>query len=350
MYPPIFNPFARAKTSVLSLPNYIEQNMNWLAKYKLVEHPTYAKGIASVGAMYIVNCYPNIQPNQIQDLIDFASWNCILDDFIEKGTVSSDLSQLTAFLYALKYTCEESNCSNPIDFELLIDSSMTQALVDLKTRMLHWATPSQIHHLMTTLGHFISGLCWESTLRNSGKTPDLNLFCAMRTANAGMYMANAMAQCVNNTCLTIEEQANPILQAMTKCILFVLVLDNDIYSYKKELLSNLPFTNIISVFKLINPDQSEEEAIKNTIELRNQCLLCYQALRKKYTHMGDKMALYFQGLEDIISGNLIFGYTNDRYKLPGEDNLAISFSTTIETPITPPTSIPSILWWWSFLK
>src|SRR5690606_26017372 len=175
------------------------------------------------------------------------------------------------------------------------------------------------YNLMKSLTSFISGLCWESSLRNSGHVPNLNIFCAMRTANGGMYMANAMAQCVNNIDLTVDEQTDTMLQVITKCILFVLVLDNDIYSYKKESLSNLSYTNIISVFRALKPDEDEESLVKSAVELRNQCLLCYLALREKYPYMTDKMSLYFKGLEDIISGNLVFGYTNDRYKIPDKN-------------------------------
>ena len=344
----VFNPFRMPEAQPVN--NYIQESAYWLQRYKLVINDTHAKCIASVGAEYIANCYPAIKPYQAQDLIDFASWVCILDDFIERESLTEDISQLMIFLNVVRYVCEEPNYARPSDFAFFKDCCLTKALVDIKSRIKTWASPSQVHNLMTSLSHFISGLGWETSLRACGGPPDLNTFCAMRTNNGGMYMANALAKCVNNIELSNAEQADPIIQVITKSILFVLVLDNDIYSYNKELSSGLPYSNIIDVFQLEYPESDKQNPLSRTVELRNQCLMCYLALRTKYPYNSEKLSLYFQGLEDIISGNLVFGNSNERYKVSDIDAPELTVSKTFEKNIFPPDNIPSIAWWWSFLE
>lgn len=99
----IFNPFSSPKINTQNIDNYIEQSMCWLKKYKLSKNDTYARGIANVGAGYIINCYPSIKSGQIQDLIDFASWNCILDDLVENGKLSKDHNKSNIFLSLIEY-------------------------------------------------------------------------------------------------------------------------------------------------------------------------------------------------------------------------------------------------------
>ncbi|WP_232288940.1 terpene synthase family protein [Burkholderia oklahomensis] len=214
--------------------DYVDRTAGWLIQRGLVDCDGHARALAGVGAHYMKCCYPGIQPDQMQDFSDFAAWNCLLDDFVEKGPLSADLPRLTHFLKSIGYLCEASNYIRPSDFGFDGGYRIAESLIDVKVRINAWTSPAQIDRLMRATSHFMSGLAWEAAFTKIGDAPDLNVYCAIRTANVGMHMANALAECVNDVAMTPAERANPVIQVLTQCILFVLVIDNDIYSHHKE--------------------------------------------------------------------------------------------------------------------
>ncbi|SMG02187.1 Predicted BioA alternative protein [Burkholderia singularis] len=309
-------------------------------------------------------CYPDIAADRMRDLIDFAAWNCLLDDFVENGPLSNDLPGMTHFLKSIGYICDTSNYLCPSDFGFDRDYRIAKALVDVKSRISAWASSVQIHNLMCATSHFMSGLAWEVAYTNMKQTPDLNTYCAIRTANSGMYMANALAECVNNVELTPAERACPEIQALTQCILFVLVIDNDLYSHHKEKSGCAAFPSMIDILMHSRGSKDTHAALLEALDLRNQCMRCYLALKAKCRRsFGNRLDIYFKGLEDIISGNLVFGSTCARYAAPGSpqflgttnapyvraDSIQIPVADALDLPVSPPRHIPSIDWWWTLV-
>ncbi|WP_226383246.1 terpene synthase family protein [Burkholderia mayonis] len=345
--------------------DYVDRTASWLIQQGLVDSDGHARALAGVGAHYMKCCYPDIQPDQMQDFSDFAAWNCLLDDFVEKGPLSADLPRLTHFLKSIGYLCEASNYIRPSDFGFDGGYRIAESLIDVKVRINAWTSPAQIDRLMRATSHFMSGLAWEAAFTKIGDAPDLNVYCAIRTANVGMHMANALAECVNDVAMTPAERASPAIQVLTQCILFVLVIDNDIYSHHKEKNDGAAYPSIIDVLARSHDDRDPDAARSDALDLRNQCLLCYLALKKKCQQsVGLRLDRYFKGLEDIISGNLVFGSTCPRYTAPGSpqflgntnvrhvrsDSIQIEVVDTLDCPISPPRHIPSIGWWWSLLE
>ncbi|MFG7126761.1 terpene synthase family protein [Burkholderia pseudomallei] len=341
---------------------HIARTSEWLIRSGLVGSDAHARALAGVGAHYAMCCYPDIAADRIPDLADFAAWNCLLDDFAENGPLSGELAALTHFLKSVEYICGASNYRCPSDFGFDHGYRIAEALVDVKRRISAWASFAQIRNLMSATGHFMSGLAWEAAYASLRQVPDLNTYCAIRTANSGMYMANALAECANDVELTPAQRACPRTEALTQCILFVLVIDNDLYSHHKEKNGRAAFASMIDVLMHSRGSEDAHAALLEALDLRNQCLRCYLALKAKCRlTAGDRLDLYFKGLEDVISGNLVFGSTCARYAAPGSpqllgttnarhlrpDSVQIPVVEALDVPASPPRHIPSIAWWWT---
>lgn len=324
---------------------------NWLQKLHLTQSDQQAESIANAGAYFTGLSYPDIKPAQIQDITDFCSWVCLLDDAGEDYLIHRNLPELITFLTRLKYICEESDYQNPSDLGLFNDHPIVNSILDLKTRLRVWVEIPQLNHLMKAVGYFTSGIQWENAIKIQREYPDVNTFCVMRMASGGMDIPFALAQCVNNVQLTIKEYTHPIIQILTKSLSLAALLDNDIYSYEKEKASDSQYNNnIIQVYLNSYPDLAEEEAISKAICLRNQILLLYQVLKEKYYDLYKSISLYFKGLEDVLSGNLIFCSTNKRYKIANDQKgREFTIIQNDQQEINPPKDIPSISWWWSLL-
>ncbi|WP_228452213.1 enoyl-CoA hydratase-related protein [Chryseobacterium sp. c4a] len=326
----------------------LQESIGWLKQYGLIQNEYQA---ANAGTYFTALSYPDIKHFQVRDITDFCSWVCLLDDVGEEVPLHKNLPDFINFFTSLKYICEEPSYQNFSHLGLLPESPIVNALLDLKARLSSWAGIPQINNLMKAVGYFVSGIQWENAYKIQNKYPDLSTFCAVRMASGGMDIPFALAQCVNNVQLSTLESNNPVIQVLTKSIAFAALLDNDIYSYEKEKAYNTGYyNNIIQIYLITYPDLNEEQAISKAIDLRNQILLLYQSLKQKYPYIYEPNALYFKGLEDVISGNLIFCSTNKRYKVAndqkGRDFIIIS---TYEQSINPPKEISSILWWWSLL-
>lgn len=337
----------------------------WLTQFGFVGGNAHALALASVGEHYVKCCYPGVEAGQIQDLVDFATWISLLDDFVEKGPLSINLSGMTHFLKSVGYICEAPNYLRSADLGFDRDNRLAEVIIDVKSRISAWTSYEQIRNLMFATSHFISGLVWESAYTNMRKTPDLNTYCAIRMENSGVYIAHAIAECVNNVELTQAERSSPGIQALTQCILFVLALDNDIYSHHKEKNDGAAFPSVIDILMYSHRSQDPDLAFMDAIELRNRCMLCYLKLKDKLKHtIGNRLDMYSKGLEDIISGNLIFGSTCARYAAPkspqflGEtnalyvrpDSIQVPVVDTLDIPMSVPRHIPSIAWWWKLLE
>ncbi|WP_336961882.1 terpene synthase family protein [Chryseobacterium contaminans] len=329
----------------------ITDSMDWLKKYQLTTGEHQTENTANAGACFTALSYPDIKYFQMRDIIDFCSWVCLLDDVGEELLLHNSFPELINFFSGLKYICEEPNYEKPAHLSLFYENPMINALLDLKSRLSIWAEIPQINHLMKAVGGFTSGIQWENAFKIQNKYPDLTTFCAMRMTSGGMEIPFSLAQCVNNVQLSIMEYTNPVIQILTKSLSFVALLDNDIYSYEKEKGSQTTYcNNIIRIYLISYPDLSEEQAISKAIDLRNQILLLYHLLKQKHPYIYESTALYFKGLEDVISGNLIFCSSNKRYKV-ANDKKGHDFKIIQDGKqnIIPPKDIPSISWWWSLL-
>ncbi|MDN3693140.1 enoyl-CoA hydratase-related protein [Chryseobacterium tructae] len=326
----------------------LQESIGWLKKYQLIENGYQA---ANAGAYFTALSYPDIKNFQVRDITDFCSWVCLLDDVGEEILLHKSLPEFIISFTGLKYICEEPSYQNFSHLGLLPENPIVEALLDLKARLSSWAEIPQINNLMKAVGSFTSGIQWENAYKIQNKYPDLTTFCALRIASGGMDIPFALAQCVNNVQLSTLESNNPVIQVLTKSIAFAALLDNDIYSYEKEKASNTGYyNNIIQIYLITYPDLNEEQAISKAIDLRNQILLLYQSLKQKFPYIYEPVTLYFKGLEDVISGNLIFCSTNKRYKV-ANDQKGRDFTITrnCKQYINPPKEISSISWWWSLL-
>ncbi|WP_185247455.1 hypothetical protein [Chryseobacterium bernardetii] len=328
----------------------IQDSMGWLKKYQLISDEHQAEHIANAGAYFTALSFPDIKHYQVRDVTDFCSWVCLLDDVGEELLLHSSLPQLINFFSGLKYICEEPDYQNLNHPGLFYEQPMINAFLDLKSRLSNWAGIPQINSLMKAVGGFANGIQWENAFKIENKHPDLSTFCAMRMTSGGMEIPSALAQCVNKVQLNTIELTNPVIQILTKSICFVGLLDNDIYSYEKEKASDVYYNNIIQIYLISYPYLSEEQAISKAIDLRNQILFLYHLLKQKYHYIYEPIALYFKGLEDVISGNLIFCSTNKRYKV-ANDRKGHDFTIVKngKQDINPPKDITSISWWWSLL-
>lgn len=330
----------------------IIDSMGWLKKYQLVADEHQAENIANAGSYFTALSYPDIKYFQVRDITDFCSWVCLLDDAGEELLLHNSFPQLIHFFSSLKYICEEPSYQNPTHLGLSTENPIVQALLDLKSRLSNWAGIPQINRLMKAVGSFASGIQWENTFKIQNKYPDLTTFCAMRIASGGMEIPSALASCINNVQLSMSEYTNPVIQVLTKSVSFVALLDNDIYSYAKEKASDSGYyNNIIQIYLISYPDLGEEQAISKAIDLRNQILFLYHLLKQKYQYICEPISLYLKGLEDVVSGNLIFCSTNKRYKV-ANDRKGYDFKIIqrCEQSMSPPKDIVSISWWWSLLE
>lgn len=339
---------------------------DWLMLNTLSPHKKHANIIAQVGVDYISCCYPDIQPRRMQELSRFAAWNCILDDFVEQGDLHKSSGELIHFLSCLKYICEQEHPYPQPNLGIMEGQPLVAAITEMKKQMGREGNSVAMRNLMSCTSHFISGLIWEIATNIQGCPLDINTFCALRTHNSGMYMAIAMAEYASDIVLSSEERANPILQAACKSLMLVLIIDNDIYSYAKEHSGEHGATsNILDVFQRTK-ETDLQGALQYTITLRNQSLLYYQRLRSRYWPEPDiRMATYFRSLENIISGNLVFGNINARYSTSDQTSSrttehgphtlrfsggAIQIVKTWTSDSQLSHTIPAIAWWWSWLE
>lgn len=287
----------------------LSSNIMWLQNADLIKRYEHAELVARTSSEYLQNCYPNIANYAFHDFVDFASWNCLMDDIMEKSNgLFKSWEDKVEFLSTLKFICEH-DLERTGEFEG--KGALINSFVDVKGRIKKHIPEENYSYIMYSLNHFLSGIIWEISSNYTKKGITLDSYCMIKTKSVGVLMAYSLSLALHNIKPDAKLMSGKPFVVMMNCILFVMTIDNDLYSFNKEKDGKEKIFNIIDVIQH-NMHVDLYQATSLSISLRNKYLHKYILLKNELSSHSN-IENYAACFESLIAGNVYFGSSCQRY-------------------------------------
>ncbi|WP_419793234.1 terpene synthase family protein [Serratia fonticola] len=287
----------------------LSSNILWLQNIGLIKRYEHAELVARTSSEYLRCCYPNIANCAFHDFVDFASWNCLMDDIMEESNgVFKSSEDKVELLCTFKFICEHDLERTE---EVEEKFALINAFIDVKSRIKKHISDENYYYIMYSLSHFFSGIIWEISSNYTKKRITLDYYCMIKTKSVGVLMAYSLSLALHNIKPDAKLMNEKTFVIMMNCILFVMAIDNDIYSFNKEKNGKEKIFNIIDIIQhTMHVDLHQATAL--SISIRNKYLHKYILLKGELSsHPNIKN--YAACFESLIAGNIYFGSSCQRY-------------------------------------
>ncbi|MFG6201211.1 terpene synthase family protein [Nonomuraea sp. JJY05] len=219
------------------------------------------------------------------------------------------------------------SCGRPLESPtaglLPPENPFTGPVIDLAERLHSLATPTQRRRLVDAHLSWYLGVAGERAARQQQLTPTLNDYLYTRLLYVAGFSTIAWLQVSQLDDIPDTEINFPAVHALTEMASMVAALDDDLFSYGKELWhasrhpqTTGPILNLVDLYQ--SYDQcSREEAQRRVVALRDRILARFTEVRDLVLP-GAVQALrrYLSDLTCLIRGNYEWGIEVGRYTNP----------------------------------
>ncbi|MEV7416095.1 terpene synthase family protein [Streptomyces sp. NPDC089919] len=236
-------------------------------------------------------------------------------------------------------------------------NAFTSAVTDLATRLHRLASPAQCQRLVAAHRTWFLGVAWERAARREQLVPTLDDYLFTRLMNVAGFATLSWFQISAVETIPDGEITDPAVQAVTEMACMVAALDDDLYSYGKELWfarrrdgGEAPFPNSVRLYEH-HERCTLEKAQRHVAELRDRILHRFLDVAAAVrTSASPVLNTYVDNLTHLIRSNYEWGVRAGRYTNPdGRHPRAIALIPTLTgTPgaVGAPPGLPSVAGWW----
>ncbi|WP_172387777.1 hypothetical protein [Streptomyces sp. MNP-20] len=292
--------------------------------------------------------FPYAELERVQLAADLISgWGFVMDDLIDDPHLPRDA--VTVRLNRLLRLLDAPQCP-PLD-----DDPLALALADARTRLVRYATPTQIRRFAWTWRLWFFGGAWERAQRALGGPQDLGQATALRLYNVGIGTSTSFCEIAGDYHLDSAELTAPAVRALTEMTWILVAWDNDIFSLPKDLTHDVAEANLTLVLAR-HYDEDPAKALIRAVDLRNQVMALFLRLRDRIRPgASPALALYLRDLGLQIAGYSHFWHTSSRER-EGVDSryaelfphIGVDHEADDRDP-GPAPPVPAIAWWWECL-
>jgi hypothetical protein len=222
------------------------------------------------------------------------------------------------------------------------------ALQDIGARFRRLGTPVQFQRFVAAHRAWLTGVMWQVSFQARRHMPDLEDYVTMRLHSAGGAPTFAMLEIAHGAEVPAAEMDAPAVRALTEMAILTAALDNDRYSFAREVNGGRTGQNIYTV--LLDQNGGDvRTAVRTAVRLRDRVFQRFLRLRERTRPgLGEAGRAYLDGLAYGVRGNAERGLRTPRPLVPdatGPDEPVV----WAERPADPgdePVPLPSIAWWW----
>ncbi|MFC9977530.1 hypothetical protein ACFVH6_42185 [Spirillospora sp. NPDC127200] len=295
---------------------------------------------------------PAAPADRLRLAVDWCTLMFLFDDAqCDEGPASTDPHQFASLAAGILRVLEAPG-GDPGTLGGLFDAPVR----DLARRTVRWATPAQARRSVEGHRAWFLGVLWEFAHRLAGRTPALNDYAHMRQHTAAGAATIAFTEIIDGEEAPAREMDAPAVRALTEVAITTAALDDDLFSYGKELWqaarAPAPSPCRLNLPDILCADRGLdlEQALEQATELCNRLTLRFLQLRERVLPGASRpLRRHIDHLSHLIPGNLEWGLRAGRYtdpdgRHPGAVATTAAFTQTAPSSAAPP--IPSIAWWW----
>ncbi|MFK8911477.1 terpene synthase family protein [Streptomyces sp. YS-3] len=300
---------------------------------------------ANVGALLVAHCFPTTTGPLQQALADYSAWAFEINDVVVPAPESSRTTDTVHITNRCVRLGRSPHSWGPDASPL--EKALADALIRIR------AHTSDVHYerFVRPQEAWCHAMLWETALRERHTPPGVNEYLAMRGSASGLYATMGIIPAAGDIGAADWELAAPAVQAAAEAGLLAAVMDNDRYSYLKEVVLGQDKYTLQTALRTDHPDMSRDDALSAAVGIRDAMMALYLRLRDQIlTCASEQLRRYFACIDRVIAGNFRFGATAMRYLDPAATH-------TYQRTTTPPSGIkteealpyPTIAWWWDHL-
>ncbi|MFJ1455274.1 terpene synthase family protein [Nocardia sp. N2S4-5] len=310
----------------------------WLAKWNHFDkHP--ARVLDSRGAEFFARMVPHGPADRLQIAVEWTYWGFAFDDtYCDSApwnTRTAEFARLTGRILRMLESpgsdiTEPGDCMRP--------------LADVARKFSEVGTPVQYRRWVLAQRAWLTGVIWQIGNQSRAVMPSLDDYLAMRINSAAGEPVTAMIELVTGPQIPADELDHPAVRACTEMARMLASLDNDLQSYAKDVHHDESDQNIVNV--LVHQRHCPRgAALRDAVALRDHIMCRFLELRDKTApHQSEPTRRYLTDLGHVVRGNLDWGFSTPRYRVPGATPTGHWVDHPHDTGTEPPAS--SLAWWW----
>jgi hypothetical protein len=351
--PPMYFPMPLRRHDQVELLE--KRGLQWMAIHGFCDtEQSRARVAGTRAAHFFGHLCPDADAELLQMAVDWAYVMFVVDDVVcDEESAGADA--VLDFSVRIVRTLEVPGAG-------VLDprSPFTAPIVDLAERVHRSVDPVLVRRLADAHYAWFAGAARQAAVRGRG-APSLNDYIFTRMLDSAISPTLAWFQLAEPFVIPEDRIAAPAARALTEMSGMVAAIDDDLYSYGKDLYfalrrpaseSGAFLGNLVHLFELGHGDR--DLALRETVALRDRIVARFIEVRDQVLPAADgPLARYLSNLTCLVRGNYEFGLSAGRYTNPdgrGPDAVATT-GTVAGTPsaVGPPVGVPSIAWWWDAL-
>lgn len=283
--------------------------------------PKQAIGYAKADFTFLVSWWaPNADAEALRIMADWQHWAFPWDDLFDEGHFKENLLGAAEEIIHMTSILDDTHPEVPADTEIPIRYAFQQNWYAIRKR----AGPSLQHRYKMYLKHYMLGLLGQVSSRNRDpRKVTVDEYLKFRRGTIGAMPCFCLVEYAEGIDLPQYIIDHPSIQACQQVAVDLVLIDNDILSYRKDLIEgeDLNLINILRFSKGLSLQQAIDEI---DVMLMDRYKTWYKALVELPTwgHKLDSEVLrYLDGCRNVALGSLIWSFHSGRYFKPHEGEL-----------------------------
>jgi hypothetical protein len=353
--PPVYCPIAPAVHPLVSEIQH--RSEDWIAQFAFWPDATGRERVQAFNCGELAaRMAPHGIPEHLQICTDWFHLAFVWDEFYDRlptAKAGGGLAQLAELAVKVIRTLRVPGAA------LLSDSSPScVALRDLAERLHGMSTPVQRHRIIDGQQDWLSAVAWEVASQTRTELPSLADYTAQRLYTVGGTAFTGWLDFLNGIEVSGKEWDAPAVRALTEISGIIVAVDNDLYSYAKDLWfqqrHGVLLLNYVSVLAA-HSGCSAPEALDHAVRMRDRLMCLFLILREQIARRASSdLNRYIVGLGHFIRANIDYGNVSLRYRnpdgrSPNATQSTMRFSDAPSDASLEPIDVPHIAWWWEQL-
>ncbi|KAL6883036.1 isoprenoid synthase domain-containing protein [Trichoderma longibrachiatum] len=254
---------------------------------------------------------PSADKNRFRTVVDWANWIFYFDDQFDEGHLANNPAEAQKEIDSILAILDDESTHTQTDKPLIY------AFQSIWDRIKTDATPEVRERWKDAHKKYVEGLIYQSQRTKLGfaATSTVDEYMSYRRETIGVVLAIRLVEYAENIKLSQAQLNHPALQLCTRTIVDLVILSNDILSYKKEVELNDAGNNLVTILKAQN--LSDQEAMDKIGTMLDACYETWYSALGELPVWGaetdQEVRRYLDACRNVGLGNLHWSFRSGRY-------------------------------------
>ncbi|OTA07723.1 hypothetical protein A9Z42_0086270 [Trichoderma parareesei] len=254
---------------------------------------------------------PSADKDRFRTAVDWANWIFYFDDQFDEGHLANDPAAAQAEIDSILAILDDKPTLAETDKPLIY------AFQSIWDRIKMVCSPLLRERWKDAHKKYVEGLIYQSqrTKLGSAAAATVDEYMSYRRETIGVILAIRLVEYAENIKLSQAQMNHPALQLCTRTVVDLVILSNDILSYKKEMELNDAGNNLVTILKA--QKLSDQESMDKIGRMLEACYESwYNALDELPVWGADidqEVRRYLDACRNVGLGNLHWSFRSGRY-------------------------------------